>query len=124
MTSASFLLAASQGIYPHLKMSGKYIYFLLYQTLLNFYSLKENVTLFRNLNDFWKLEELTKTGGDVVVVGSGFLGTELAYALGDRTKETKNLNVTQICRETGVLGAVLPQYLSGLILKSLSSCFI
>ena len=75
--------------------------------------MKENVTLFRNLGDFWKLDELAKKGGDIVVVGSGFLGTELAYALGDRSKHVENLKVTQICRETGVLGAVLPQYLSG-----------
>ena len=72
-----------------------------------------DVTLYRNLNDFWKLDSLSKEGGDIVVVGSGFLGTELAYALGDRSKENEKLKVTQICRETGVLGAVLPQYLSG-----------
>ena len=65
------------------------------------------------MNDFWKLDEVSRNGGNVVVVGSGFLGTELAYALGDRGKTVENLNVTQICRETGVLGAVLPQYLSG-----------
>lgn len=64
------------------------------------------------MNDFWKLDEVSRKGGNVVVVGSGFLGTELAYALGDRGKTVENLNVTQICRETGVLGAVLPQYLS------------
>ena len=78
-----------------------------------FFSIKERVTLYRNLNDFWKLDEVSKKGGNLVVVGSGFLGTELAYALGDRAKSVENLKVTQICRETGVLGAVLPQYLSG-----------
>ena len=75
--------------------------------------MKDRVTLYRNLNDFWKLDGVSKKGGNLVVVGSGFLGTELAYALGDRAKSVENLKVTQICRETGVLGAVLPQYLSG-----------
>ena len=74
---------------------------------------KEEVTLFRGLTDFWKLDQISKKPGDIAIVGSGFLGAELAYALGERAKENKELKVTQICRETGILGAVLPRHLSG-----------
>ena len=74
---------------------------------------KEHVTLCRGLTDFWKLDQLSKKAGDIAIVGSGFLGAELAYALGERSKENKEMKVTQICRETGILGAVLPRHLSG-----------
>jgi len=70
-------------------------------------------TQFRSIADFWKLEKLSREKpGDIVVVGSGFLGTELAYALGERAKDMQGLKVTQVCRESGVLGAVLPLHLS------------
>jgi len=75
-------------------------------------SIKENVTMFRDVNDFWKLESLSRRPGDLVIIGSGFLGAELAYALGERSKENPELKVSQICRESGVLGAVLPRHLS------------
>ena len=75
-------------------------------------SIKENVTMFRDVNDFWKLENLSRRPGDLVIIGSGFLGAELAYALGERSKENPELKVSQICRESGVLGAVLPRHLS------------
>merc|ERR1711990_214162 len=75
-------------------------------------SIKENVTMFRDVNDFWKLESLSRRPGDLVIIGSGFLGAELAYALGERSKENSELKVSQICRESGVLGAVLPRHLS------------
>ena len=68
--------------------------------------------MFRDVNDFWKLESLSRRPGDLVIIGSGFLGAELAYALGERSKENPELKVSQICRESGVLGAVLPRHLS------------
>jgi len=71
------------------------------------------VTQFRSIADFWKLEKLSREKpGEIVVIGSGFLGTELAYALGERAKDMEGLKVTQVCRESGVLGAVLPLHLS------------
>jgi len=76
-------------------------------------AVNSKVTQFRSIADFWKLEKLSREKpGDIVVVGSGFLGTELAYALGERAKDMEGLKVTQVCRESGVLGAVLPLHLS------------
>ena len=76
-------------------------------------AIKSKVTQFRSVSDFWKLENLSRSEpGDIVVIGSGFLGTELAYALGERSKSMSGLTVTQVCRESGVLGAVLPLHLS------------
>jgi programmed cell death 8 (apoptosis-inducing factor) len=82
------------------------------KNLPEFKNVSEKVTLFRDLKDFRQLSEISHKGGDVVVVGSGFLGTELSYALAERAKKVENLNVSQICREQGVLGAVLPEHLS------------
>ena len=76
-------------------------------------SVQSKITKFRSVEDFWKLEQMSRDKpGEVVVIGSGFLGTELAYALGERSKSIDGLQVTQVCRESGVLGAVLPLHLS------------
>lgn len=45
-----------------------------------------NVTTFRNINDFKKLEKIAKDGAHIAVVGGGFLGSELAVALAHRCK--------------------------------------
>ena len=76
-------------------------------------AVQSKVTKFRSVDDFWKLEKLSRQEpGEIVIVGSGFLGTELAFALGERSKDIEGLSVTQVCRESGVLGAVLPLHLS------------
>ena len=87
-------------------------------------AIKSKVTQFRSVSDFWKLENLSRSEpGDIVVIGSGFLGTELAYALGERSKSMSGLTVTQVCRESGVLGAVLPLHLSSEFFVPLVSIF-
>lgn len=45
-----------------------------------------NVTTFRNINDFKKLEKIAKDGAHIAVVGGGFLGSELAVALAHRCR--------------------------------------
>jgi len=47
----------------------------------------------------------------VAIVGGGFLGSELACALGQRGQET-GMKVIQIFPEKGNMGMVLPEYLS------------
>ena len=47
----------------------------------------------------------------VTVFGGGFLGSELACALGFRGKQSK-LEVVQAFQEEGNMGKVLPDYLS------------
>lgn len=44
----------------------------------------KNITTFRSIEDFKKLEQLAKNGAHIAVVGGGFLGSELAVALAHR----------------------------------------
>lgn len=43
---------------------------------------KEHVTLFRNIDDFRRLEAVSRKVQSITIVGGGFLGSELACALG------------------------------------------
>jgi len=73
--------------------------------------LKEHVTLFRKIEDFQSLDKIANSSKSVTVFGGGFLGSELACALGFRGKQTK-LEVVQAFQEEGNMGKVLPDYLS------------
>jgi programmed cell death 8 (apoptosis-inducing factor) len=78
----------------------------------NWESLKDKVTLFRGVDDFKRLYEIAKQPGKTIaVVGGGFLGSELACALGQLSKKTGS-QVVQLFPETGILRRVLPEYLS------------
>ncbi|KAF9122386.1 Apoptosis-inducing factor 1, mitochondrial, partial [Mortierella sp. 14UC] len=70
------------------------------------------VTTFRSVEDFKKLHSLVKSADKkIVVVGGGFLGSELAVAVSHYGKD-KNVKVTQIFPEDGNMGLVFPRYLS------------
>jgi programmed cell death 8 (apoptosis-inducing factor) len=57
----------------------------------------------------------------VVILGGGFLGSELAFALAHRAKSlNKELKITQILRGSGNLDSALPRYLSRWITSKLS----
>lgn len=71
----------------------------------------EKVTVFRNIDDFKKLHDIAKQGKTIAIIGGGFLGSELACALGSFSKRT-NGQVIQVFPEQGTLGRVLPAYLS------------
>ncbi|KAG7160543.1 apoptosis-inducing factor 1-like, partial [Homarus americanus] len=71
----------------------------------------KNVTLFRSVNDYKRLHEVAQEGKHITIVGGGFLGSELACALGHKAKTTSGA-VTQIYPESGNMGRVLPEYLS------------
>jgi len=73
--------------------------------------LKEHVTLFRKIEDFQSLDKIANSSKSVTVFGGGFLGSELACALGFRGKQSK-LEVVQAFQEDGNMGKVLPDYLS------------
>jgi len=45
-------------------------------------NVKEHVTLFRNIDDFRRLEAVSRKVQSITIVGGGFLGSELACALG------------------------------------------
>ncbi|XP_069469194.1 apoptosis-inducing factor 1, mitochondrial isoform X2 [Ambystoma mexicanum] len=72
---------------------------------------QQRTTLFRRVRDFIALEKITKEVKSVTIIGGGFLGSELACALGRRARLT-GLEVIQMFPETGNMGKVLPEYLS------------
>lgn len=67
------------------------------------------VSVFRRLHDYANLDGvlLEKNVKDIVVVGGGFLGSELAVALAHRGRE-HGVRVTQIYREKGNMAKVTP----------------
>ncbi|XP_077139516.1 apoptosis-inducing factor 1, mitochondrial [Ranitomeya variabilis] len=72
---------------------------------------KKRTTLFRRVSDFRSLERLSSSVGSITIIGGGFLGSELACALGRRAQKS-NLDVIQMFPESGNMGKVLPEYLS------------
>ncbi|KAG9478088.1 hypothetical protein GDO78_013211, partial [Eleutherodactylus coqui] len=72
---------------------------------------KRRTTLFRRVSDFRALERLSSSGGSITIIGGGFLGSELACALGRRAQRS-NLEVIQMFPESGNMGKILPEYLS------------
>lgn len=72
--------------------------------------LKSKFNFYRGIKDFEKLEEAIANGASsIVIIGNGFLGSELACALGRRGK--KKLTVTQVFKENQVMSKILPSYL-------------
>jgi programmed cell death 8 (apoptosis-inducing factor) len=72
---------------------------------------KEKITLFRNVNDFHKLDGIISSSKSVTILGGGFLGSELACAFGQRSK-LGEIEVYQAYQENGNMAKVLPEYLS------------
>lgn len=71
---------------------------------------KDRTILFRNINDFKKLDKAVQYAESVAIIGGGFLGSELACALGKKGQES-GLRVYQIFPEAGNMGKILPEYL-------------
>ncbi|XP_051791295.1 apoptosis-inducing factor 1, mitochondrial isoform X1 [Erpetoichthys calabaricus] len=71
----------------------------------------KRTTLFRKIEDFKSLETISRDVKSITIIGGGFLGSELACALGRRAQET-SLEVNQIFPEMGNMGKILPEYLS------------
>ncbi|CAN9501685.1 unnamed protein product [Ophioblennius macclurei] len=68
-------------------------------------------TLFRKIEDFKSLDKVSRNVKSVTIIGGGFLGSELACALGRKSTES-GLEVIQMYPERGNMGKVLPEYLS------------
>lgn len=71
----------------------------------------KRTTLFRKIDDFKSLDKVSRNISSITIIGGGFLGSELACALGRRSTES-GLEVIQMYPEKGNMGKVLPEYLS------------
>ncbi|XP_072302561.1 apoptosis-inducing factor 1, mitochondrial isoform X3 [Eucyclogobius newberryi] len=71
----------------------------------------KRITLFRKIEDFKSLDNVSRNANSITIIGGGFLGSEIACALGRRSLET-GLEVIQMFPEKGNMGKVLPEYLS------------
>ncbi|KAJ7310249.1 hypothetical protein JRQ81_007147 [Phrynocephalus forsythii] len=72
---------------------------------------QRRLTLFRKIEDFRALEKISREVKSITIIGGGFLGSELACALGRRA-QLRGLEVIQMFPENGNMGKVLPEYLS------------
>lgn len=72
--------------------------------------IKEKISTFREIFDFEQIHEVCEDAEQLVIIGGGFLGSELACALA--RKGRNRFNVLQIFREGGNMGSILPEYLS------------
>ncbi|XP_076309307.1 apoptosis inducing factor [Tachypleus tridentatus] len=73
--------------------------------------IQKKVTVFRNIKHFQELDSISRKAKSVTIIGGGFLGSELACALGKRSKAT-GTTVNQVFPEAGNMGKILPEYLS------------
>ena len=70
--------------------------------------LSSKVSTFRTIDDFLRLREMASHVKSVAIIGGGFLGSELACALGNKAaEEKKGLEVVQIFKEKGNMAKVL-----------------
>lgn len=70
----------------------------------------EKVIYFRTLKDYQKLRKLTETHQRFVVIGGGFIGSEIAVALTNLNKQ-----VTMLFLEDGIGARIFPAGLSGFL---------
>jgi 3-phenylpropionate/trans-cinnamate dioxygenase ferredoxin reductase component len=67
----------------------------------------DQVIYYRTLDDFRTLKQITEGGASVVVIGAGFIGSELAASL-----TSAGVKVTMVFPEAGVTSRVLPDGLA------------
>lgn len=83
---------------------------------------KQRVIYFRTADDFLRLDEIARQARSILIIGGGFLGSELTCALINRDPEEKihkDQEIYQIYPESGNLANVFPQYLSDHVSKKL-----
>lgn len=73
--------------------------------------IRNKVMVYRTPEDFEKLKKVAQTKKTITIIGSGFLGSELACSLANYGQKF-NLQVQQIYHEGGNLAKILPDYLA------------
>lgn len=81
------------------------------EDVTTFRTVKETVSTDLKLKDFQRLEKVSQEAEEIIIIGGGFLGSELACSLAAGGRSHK-LKVTQVFPEKGMMGLVLPEYLS------------
>ncbi|XP_076808808.1 apoptosis-inducing factor 1, mitochondrial-like isoform X1 [Clavelina lepadiformis] len=71
----------------------------------------KRTTLYRKASDFIELDKITNDVQSVTVIGGGFMGSEIACALGHKGQKN-GFQVNQVFPESGNMGLVLPEYLT------------
>uniref|UniRef100_A0A8C5VST0 Apoptosis-inducing factor 1, mitochondrial n=1 Tax=Microcebus murinus TaxID=30608 RepID=A0A8C5VST0_MICMU len=71
---------------------------------------KSRTTLFRKIGDFRAIEKISREVKSITIIDGGFLGSELACALG-RKAQALGTEVIQLFPEKGNMGKILPEYL-------------
>jgi 3-phenylpropionate/trans-cinnamate dioxygenase ferredoxin reductase component len=70
----------------------------------------DGIVYFRTLDDYRRVRERVREGASAVVIGGGFIGSEIAAAL-----TGNGCNVTMLFPETGIASRVLPAQLSAYV---------
>jgi NADPH-dependent 2,4-dienoyl-CoA reductase/sulfur reductase-like enzyme len=70
----------------------------------------DDVVYFRTLDDFRRLREVAKDGASVVVIGGGFIGSEIAASL-----RGAGCNVTMVFPEDGIGARIFPAPLAAFV---------
>ncbi|KYR02891.1 hypothetical protein DLAC_11441 [Tieghemostelium lacteum] len=71
------------------------------------------ITTYRYLDDFKKLYNFVNQGDKhITIIGGSFLASELSCAINLNVGKKKNIKITQVVPEDGVLSVFLPEYLS------------
>lgn len=74
--------------------------------------IKDKIYNYKEIQNFEELKQKMEKVQSIAIVGGGFLGSELSCSLAFYGRP-KNLKVFQMFDETGNMGRVLPEYLSG-----------
>lgn len=82
--------------------------------------IQNRVTVFRKIQDYLNLDEVTNNVKSITVIGGGFLGSELSCALAFKGRQS-NFQVNQIFKEKGNMSRVLPEYLTKWTTKKVKS---